>query len=438
MSRIYFFRICYIISIHCFFILIEDLYAQHLSLNQAIDSAMDRNLGLQVLRNNVSITGIENSWGLAGALPLVQSSITHTNALQGIHQELSNGIIINRNNVASQNVNANINASILLYNGYRVKHTKSRLESAEILSKMNIELASQNLLYEVHLAYYNIIKAESQLIASKERLNYIIQKDKLIQQRIAIGLANEIDRLQVQVDLQSSQIELDELHHNVHTAKTTLLQLMQSKSTIEFSIDSIIEIDESITKESALSKIAELPDNIVMQLLVQMEQLKEREIAAQKYPSLRLNTAYTFNNATSSAGFNLLNQNYGPNAGLSLTIPIYNGHVIRDAQKISKLHTDNNRLYQQMKYNDLYYDIIKTYDDYSNNIIMMKQYDQKYESTKNLMELILKNFSLGQSTLLDLQSAETNLALAATQRTNSRYLVKIAETKLKRYMLNLK
>ena len=43
-----------------------------------------------------------------------------------------------------------------------------------------------------------------------------------------------------------------------------------------------------------------------------------KEVGAQRYPTLRASAAYNFNRNKVSAGNVLLNQSYGPSAGLTL------------------------------------------------------------------------------------------------------------------------
>lgn len=66
-----------------------------------------------------------------------------------------------------------------------------------------------------------------------------------------------------------------------------------------------------------------------------------------RFPSLRLNTGYNLNRSQSDAGLTLLNQNYGPYAGLTLQIPVYNGNAYKIQKETAVSNVDNAKLQQQ-------------------------------------------------------------------------------------------
>src|SRR4051812_27112630 len=79
-----------------------------LALDTAISLALKQNLGLQIARNTVEIARTNNDYGIAGGMPLVNSTSSATQQFTSIEQKYSDP----SNNKSSANApNTNISAS---------------------------------------------------------------------------------------------------------------------------------------------------------------------------------------------------------------------------------------------------------------------------------------------------------------------------------------
>src|SRR5689334_12351541 len=95
-------------------------FSQQLNLQDAISIALKNSLDIQVARNNVQIAEIGNYIGMAGGLPLVLAQGTDNYSFIGVHQKLNTGDEILRTGANANAINANLTASILVFNGNRV------------------------------------------------------------------------------------------------------------------------------------------------------------------------------------------------------------------------------------------------------------------------------------------------------------------------------
>ena len=85
--------ILFICSIHL------TTFCQSLSLQDAINIALKKSLDLQLLKNNVEISRVNNNIGVAGGLPAVTANASDEEQSTNVHQELNSGTIIKRNNL---------------------------------------------------------------------------------------------------------------------------------------------------------------------------------------------------------------------------------------------------------------------------------------------------------------------------------------------------
>ena len=64
-------------------------FCQSLSLQDAINIALQKNLDLQLLKNNVEIGSINNYIGIAGGLPVVSAQAADNEQKTNVHQQLN-------------------------------------------------------------------------------------------------------------------------------------------------------------------------------------------------------------------------------------------------------------------------------------------------------------------------------------------------------------
>ena len=83
MKRIFF--ILFIFSIHL------TAFCQSLTLQDAINIALKKSLDLQLLKNNVEISRINNHIGVAGGLPVVTASAADNEQSTNVNQKLNTG-----------------------------------------------------------------------------------------------------------------------------------------------------------------------------------------------------------------------------------------------------------------------------------------------------------------------------------------------------------
>ena len=95
-------------------------------------------------------------------------------------------------------------------------------------------------------------------------------------------------------------------------------------------------MDKAILLDSVLTSLTTNPDIIAADQQVKINELVAKETAAQRYPSVSVNAGYTYGRSQNAAGQLLLNQRYGPQAGVTVAIPIYSGSALRRQQKWQK------------------------------------------------------------------------------------------------------
>jgi len=410
---------------------------ESLQLGDAINIALRNSYDIQLAKNNLQINEINNNYGVAGGLPIVTGSASDIEQVTNVNQKLSSGTQIQRKGAAGNNFSGNVEGSLLLYNGMRVIATKKRLDELEKQNQEYLNASIENTIATVMTQYYDVIRQQSYVATLDTSIAAAQQRVDIIKMQQSVGLANNADLFQSQLDL-NALIELKQLQQLVTAqAKTTLLTSLTLKPDSNIVIADTIVIDTTIMLEDVLDNLHRSPDIIAATMQVTINQLIEKETSAQRYPSVYASGGYNYNRSQTAAGNVLLNQNYGPYIGLNLSVPIYNGSVYKRQQKVAEINTKNAQLQQSILIRDNTSNAVKNYQTYQYSLQQLHTQQENYVLAKQLLDLVLLKFKLRVATIVDVKNAQDSFERVGFLLVNLSYAAKAAEIEMKRLTYQL-
>lgn len=411
---------------------------QRMSLSDAINTALKNSYDIQLAKNNLEITDVNNNIGIAGGLPVVTGTASDNEQITSINQKFADPTRdTKRPNVAANNLAVGVTGSMLLFNGYRVVTTKKRLEELVLLNQELLKAQIQNTISGVMAKYYDIVRQQSLMKTIIKSIEVSKQRLDILNIRKDVGLANAADTYQAQLDLnalvqsqQSQQLVIDQ-------AKTDLLNLIFVNPETPITVSDTIIVDRSVRMDSIRSNLSKNPLVIAADRQVHINELIEKETAAQRIPSIRANAGYNFTNSSSAAGFSLLNQSYGPFIGIGVTIPIYNGGIFKRQQQVAAINTRNATIQRDNIVLDNQTGMVRTYQSYTNALAQLETEQKNYDLSLQLLDLVLQKFQLGNATIIDVKLAQQTFENEGYRLVNLNYSAKIAEIELKRLATQL-
>ena len=424
-----------LLFILCFVVLAStSTHAQKiLSLNEAIQTALKNSYDIQLVENNLAIAKNNNNIGVAGGLPTITNTTTNNNTLTTINQTFPDASRnTSRNGVDGSTLNNGLNASMLLFNGYRVQATKSRLASLETQNKSLLESQLLNTISTVMQQYYNVVRQQAFLKTIQKSIEASQQRLDIVKTRQEIGVANQTDLLQSNIDLNALLQAKQNQLLIIDQVKADLLNTIVMPASTSVVINDSIQIDDQLILSVVEEKMKNHPLLQSAQQLINVNQFLEKETKSLTYPTLRASTGYNYNSNKSTAGFILLNENYGPFLGVNLSIPIYSGGANKRAIKNAAINTHNAKIQFQNTEQNLTTELFKTYQSYKNSLKQTPIEIQNYEMSQSLLDLVMQKYQLGQATMVDVKQAQQSFETAGFRLVSLRFNAKIAEIELKR------
>jgi outer membrane protein TolC len=412
--------------------------SQVLTLQEAIDIALKNNLDIEIARNNFEASDINNHISIAGGLPEVFGSFTNRESLTTLNQRLNNGTTIKRPNNLTNALNSGIEANYLLFNGWRVRTTSRRLEALERQSEVRVNLQVQNVVAAVMVKYYDIVRQDSYINTIQQSIAVTEQRKKLVDARQSVGLANNADTYQAQLDLTASQQELLSQDLILAQAKADLMNLLMQRPDSIFIVKDTIITSRDVTIDQVKNNLLNNPEFRSADQQILINELIVKEIGAQRYPSVGLLGGFNYNRNQSTAGFTLLNQNAGPFVGLTVQVPIFNGGIAKRQQRMAQIDVKNATLIRDRLENDLETFAVKAFLAYQNTLQRLQVEQQNNSIAADLLDLVQQRFLLGVGTIVDVREAQRSFVEAGFRLVNLSYAAKVSEIELKRLASQLR
>ena len=402
-----------------------------LTLDDAIKQALQNSYDIQVSKNDAEIAAISNSWALAGRLPTVNANLGYTYSLTNLQQNLSNGTTIKRNGATNRNLNANVTGSWRIFNGYRVVTAKHRLEEQQKIGELNLRQQSNGTVFDVINSYYNIARLQQQLSALKESIVLFEERVKLSKARFEIGTAAKNDYLQSQVDINDQRNTMLEIENSILAAKTSLNNLLSRNPATAFSVNDSVAAVTLPARNLVLQNIDSLNPEVLSARkneLVIMDQYKE--IKSQLYPTVSLNAGTNFVRSNNSAGFTLLNQTYGPQAGFTVTLPLFQGAIVKKQLQVNDIQLKTQKTQTENLRNSLQTTLINAYNEYDNAKRLYALQQENLALIKENSNIAMERFRRAAITLVDLRQVQLSLVSTNTNLINALYMMKLSEVSL--------
>lgn len=403
-----------------------------LSLEEAIQIALENNFDVVIEKNAQQIGQINNNWGTAGLWPNISINSSAGIASNNLEQRLSNGTTIKRNGATLRNINAGFAVSWRIFDGMRMFATKKRLEELETIGELTFRRQLNATVFDVIVVYYQIVQLNQQKKAFNETIKFFEERKQIAESRFTIGTAPKTDFLQAQVDLNQQKGNLLVIENNIRVAKANFNNLLARKPETSFDVQDAITMDATVN--FALLQQKSQTDNydlLLAQSSLSVLVQQKREIISQRLPSVTLNGNFNFAQSRNDAGFTLFNRNLGPNGNIGVAIPIFQGGNIKRQEKVADINIKNQQIVITQLKNQVNTGLVNAYYNFQNasNLVELEKSTLLLIQENNI--IATERFRKLAITSLELRQVQLDFINGQTRYINALYMAKLAEAEMK-------
>lgn len=409
-----------------------------LTLENALEIALQNNYGIQVARNDLEISQVNNNLGNAGFLPLVQLNAGFDNSISDVNQSFLNGTTQERRGAVNKTQQLGIEVTWTLFDGFQMFTTRERLRELEKTNKLFLRADIEQTFVRVTQFYYNTVQNKQTLKAFEEAVRLSEERYKLANDKYQVGSYSKTEVLQAEVDLNSDKSQMLRQKVILNNAKITFNQILARGLNTEFDVQDSLNFESGLNLSTLTQET--ITNNVNLKILKanqNVQMLSYKEIQAERYPRIDLRTGYNLNRAQLQSGFLISNRLNAFHYGLVLSYPLYNGSQLTRRLQVAKINLNSTEIILKDTTTRLEQRVSQVFNNYTLSKELLSLEENNLKVAERNYELAKDQYKLGVIPSLELRVAQNNLIQAKLRLVNVQFDIKNSETELKRLSGNL-
>ena len=402
-----------------------------LSLSDALRMGLESNFSIRIARNDAVVAKNNNSLGNAGFLPKVDATGSTTQSSMDIKQDLANGTSVESNGYKTQGLNAGVQLSWTLFDGFAMFANRERLSLLRDLGDLGAQMAVEDVSSSIIISYCTIVQEQKLQENYREVLDLSLVRLNVARQKAAIGSGYQLATMQAEVDYRADSSQLLSQQSRVANLKIELNKTLGRAPETQFEVERAIPTAQAIVLDDIYTKLdAQNKDLMVAKLNLRVKEVAVKEANAARYPRVALSSAYSFSRNETPAGTTEVYRSLGPSFGLGASVTLFNGMNANRNIKNARLQRESQELRSLQTTIDVRGEALKHYNDLTlaNTLVEVEQ--QSVEMARTNVAVALEKYKIGMISDLELRDAQTRLLSTEYRYLNAQLKAKTAEVGL--------
>ena len=415
------------------------------TLQDCIDYAMQNNITLQKAKLSQQ-SAAEDVKGSKGALlPSLSASANQSLGYRPWQDAgvttVTNGTVNTKVDKSYLNGSYGVNAQWTVWNGNKntnnVKLSKLSSQQAEL----QVTETANSIQERIAQLYVQILYLDESIKVSKASLETSQKNEERGKEMLEVGKMSKADLAQLTAQRATDEYNVVDAQAQLANYKLQLKQLLEL--TGEESFDVVIP---ETTDAQALSEIPAL-QNVYQQALITRPEIANSRLAIESsdlslkvskagyLPTLSMTGGVTTStNSLSANGWgNQMKTNVNSSAGLTLSIPIFDGRQTKTSVNKAKIQQQQAQLDLQDQQKTLYQTIEGFWQDANTNQQRFRAALTTVESEQMSYDLLEEKFNLGLTNIIELMNGKDKLLNAQQNKLQSKYQTILNQQLLKFY-----
>ena len=396
-----------------------------LTYREAVKIALENNLTLNQQKNNLVVRQVQKNQGIAAFLPslAVQGSARHT---EGQQPNPDGGELMD---LSVDNVDATIQAGLLLFNGFNRINTLSQFSNQFKAQTSLVKRTEQDVVYTVTTQYLQVLLDQELLRIATEvhRVQHVILSQ--LREQVNLGARAAADMYTQDAQVRNLEVTALQARVTLENDKASLAQTLQ----LDPSIPVVLEFPSI---ENTMNIRSMDLDSLYAIALSNREDLKQAEYQAKAnlyaykasasgyLPSVSLFAGYgsqyisTLRDQPLYGNFSNQFKTVFPSLsyGVNVTIPIFDRLVTRTQRVFNKVTYENSLLQQENIQKTIKIDVKQTYNNYITALESYQASQVQFQAGELALRTQQEGFILGAASQVELAQANQIYVQAAASR----------------------
>ncbi len=400
-----------------------------ISLQECIDYGLENNPAIKIDRNKEQISNHNKS--LQPFMPVIRGTGRQNFSQTESNLTYASGGDREFKNVKSESVNAGLNFSWRLFDGFGMFSTYKKSKITHSLSVIQTRRTIENIVVNISNSYYNIIVQQRRVDAATKTLELSKERYRINEEKLNIGSVSGMDLQQAKLDFNSDSSYLVRQKELLMSSYIRLNRFMNA----DLNLNSYISDTIVLGKPLLLNDLQEATINNNSSLLaaslgIVQSRAELKQVRAARYPAIDFVSGYTYNKAESPASVLTFNESKGINYGFEASVGIFNGFQLNRNIKNSIINVENKELEYEETRLVVMAELHTLYNTYLNNLMMVEFEKQNVMVSQNNLELALERYDLGALSGLGFREFQLSYLNAVDRSLTALYQAKVIELSL--------
>ena len=402
------------------------------TLKECLERGLQKNYSLRIIRNEEQMAANNATMENAGLLPSVSLSAGYSGSAYGNSITPREGEVMKNHGVYDDGLNAGVDVSWTVFNGFQLQANYARLRELRLLSSTQTRLAVEDYMAELTAEYYNFVQQRQRLQNYLSAVDLSRERLRIVYERWVIGSLSRLDLQQARVDFNADSAQCLKQRELLASSRIRLHELMAADSLdINLALyDADIELLTLPTFDSLWVMTRE--NNASMLMAEQNHTLAEidlRSVRSRNYPYVRLSAGYGYNTNRYGSGNTLRRNQWGGDVGMTVGFNLYDGKR-RSEQRNAKLSVKNAELQQYDLTLSLYTDLADLWQAYENNRMLLALEKENVIAARENYDIAYERYMLGDLSGIEMREAQKSLLDAEERILVAEYNTKVCEISL--------
>ena len=415
------------------------------SLQDCMDHAMQNNITLQKARLQQQAAAEEVKGAKGNLLPSVSASANQSLGYRPWQDAgtttVTNGTVNTKVNKSYHNGSYSLSAQWTVWNGNKNRNNVKLSKLSEKQAELQVSETANNIMERIAQIYVQILYLDESIKVSKASLETSQKNEERGKEMLEVGKMSKADLAQLTAQRATDEYNVVDAQAQLANYKLQLKQLLEL--TGEEAFDVVIP---ETTDAQALSEIPAL-QNVYQQALITRPEIANSRLAIESsdlslkvskagyLPTLSMTGGVTTStNSLSANGWsNQMKTNVNSSAGLTLSIPIFDGRQTKTSVNKAKIQQQQAQLDLQDQQKTLYQTIEGFWQDANTNQQRFRAALTTVESEQMSYDLLEEKFNLGLTNIIELMNGKDKLLNAQQNKLQSKYQTILNQQLLKFY-----
>ncbi|MFU8812718.1 MAG: TolC family protein [Balneolaceae bacterium] len=399
---------------------------QTITLEEAIQIAIDNNFQLQQARNNVQLSEFRKTSAMAEFLPNLSAN-ANRNVNIGRQFDDNTGDF---GDFTINSFSAGLSSNMTIFNSFANINGLRAARSENLQLEEELKRVKEDIIFQTATRYLQYLLDVELLEISRENLETSLRQLEQIEAQVEVGARPSVDLLNQESIVANNELAIVNRENALNSSRLQIIQTLQIDPLVDYEfILPDLDDENIIPLEYSLQDLVSVALDNRSDLRSEQYRLEvlERNLQitrANQYPSISLSGSISSRwSDTNPLSFEdqFTDQNVSRNFGVSITVPIFNRLNVRENVQASRINLKNATLALENTRLNVVQEVNQALNDYNARIKELESTERALRAAERAFETENQRYDIGASTLIELSQANNAFVEAQSNRVQAVY-----------------